>query len=267
MKEFEVGRRLYRHGFIGTIFGLFVLIIIIGLVLFWIYSLFAEGDGAAFVLIVALLPALARIVRALFYHVEWVDEYENCLIGYRLLRPVYIPFNEIKDIEEEWYHPWHGELERGDLWLYSGRRGLVEHVYYISFKDVSWDDVRIPKTRGTDGFVERWRKKYLPADTTSFPGYAYEERREFTGITSAGDTELMAEIGEDYVMITGVRAGDELNTYSSDGTLLATETVSSGNSVKLMLPTGSYIVEVSQTTFDVYGGKATTDYSYDVTVK
>lgn len=259
MKEFEVGRRLYRHGFIGTIFGLFVLIIIIVLVLVLIYFRYSEGDGAFFFLLVPLLPALAMIVHSLFYHIEWVDEYEDCLIGYRLLRPVYIPFNEIKDIEEDWYYHWYSDLGR--------HRELVEHVYYISFKDVLLDGVRIPKNKGTDGFVERWRKKYLPADTTSFPGYAYEERREFTGITSAGDTELMAEIGEDYVKITGVRAGDELNTYTPDGTLLATETVSRGNTAKLTLPAGSYIVKVSQTVFSVYGGKATTEYSYDITVK
>lgn len=89
------------------------------------------------------------------------------------------------------------------------------------------------------------------AATFSYTGYAYEESSETTGVITAGDTGLKAEIGQGYVKITGVKSGDELKAYTLGGALIATETVSSGNTAKLTLPTGTYIVKVNQTAFKV----------------
>lgn len=259
MKEFEVGKRLYRHGIINTIATLLAMIFMNVLALaFLINFLFAE-EGVDFIgLLICAMPvslyALYMDVQYLCYKITWVDEYEDCMIGYRWLRPVDIPFSKIEEFKAETYEPWYYKHP--------------EYLYSISFKDASWDKIKIPRTSGTDGLVERWREKYLPKDTTSFfKGYAYEESREPTGIYSAGNTELRAEIGQDFVKITGVRAGDELKTYTPDGILLVSETVSRGNTAKLTLPAGSYIVKVSQSFFNVYGDKATTDYSYELTVK
>lgn len=238
-----MGKRLYRHGIINTIATLLFLIFMNGglLVLFFLlyFMLLSEEEGIYFVYV--LFNLFGLIVCGLdsivfFDDITLVDEYEDCLICYRWLRPVCIPFDEIKDIE----------IAKKSYQLLYSKHNFSVDGYAISLKDASKERIIILKSFETDGLVNRWRAKYPPADVlSSFQGSSFEVSSDPTSVISAGDRELKADIGQIYVGVTGVRAGDELNTYTADDT---------------------YIIKVN-TDFNVYEDKATTDYSDELTVK